>query len=92
MVTGNPFEAFSDFMVATPKAQASGVDEWAVYLEQSTWILNGMFAHGNMDNRFFAGTSITDQFIPDVASTGVYRRPNGAATFSMPQHFLTWTS
>jgi len=92
MPTGNPFEAFSDFMAATPKSQASGIDEFSVYLEKHTWLLNGMKAHGNMDDRFFKGTSITDQFIPDISSTGVYRKPNGAATFSMPQHFATWVS
>lgn len=92
MPTGNPFEAFSDFMVSTPKSQASGIDEFAVYLPEKTWILNGLNQHGNMEERFFAGTSITDQFIPDVQSTGMYRRPNGAATFSMPQHFQTWIS
>lgn len=79
-------------MAITPASQASGEDEWAMYLSEKTWILNGLNAHGNLEERFFAGTSITDQFIPDVQSTGVYRRPNGAATFSMPQHFQSWTS
>lgn len=92
MASGNTFAAFSDFMVSTPASQASGIDEFSVFLQENTWILNGMQAHGNMDERFFPGTSIKDQFIPNVTSTGVYRRPNGAATFGMPQHFSEWTS
>ena len=91
-VTGNPLSTFTDLMKSTPAMQASGIEEFAMYLPEKTWLLNAMQMHGELDKKFFKGVEVKDQFVDDVQMTGNYRRPNGEFTYSLPQHFKEWTS
>lgn len=91
-VSGNPLTTFTDLMESTPQSYASGINEFAAYLPERTWLLNAMFANSAMDQRFFKGVEITDLFIDDVQQTGAYRNPNGEFSFSLINNWKRWKS
>lgn len=91
MVNGTMQTLFTDFMATTPSSFASGIEEFTIFLDTRTWMLNAMMEH-SAEGKFYGGKYVEDRFVDNTVRTGRYRRPNGQMTYAMPQHTKSWKS